>query len=339
MTESPTPTCCRGSLDKGSRGQASCQRSEGWLPPISGRVKLFANNFANVCKSDISSVPTLQDFLAGRNIPSVKPISSRPSVGSDLPSPQPRTVRYIGAYIVLSTDDYTGVLRMVGQRIELVGCIQAVKHGMGKRGRGRGRPYVFVNFGHWRGNIVKLTIWSEGLAQLSDWPDDRWIGRWVSVVGFVDAPYSGKHYNFYYTHVGITIESPLQINVIVEREAKFRLGQVSPAPAWAGQEAPRPDRRPSDAGAANRTIIAGITGKSTPNRPSAARSRQPRPRGTTDQDILRGIRRGPTSPPIQPAATPWVNVASARRVVAASSPPSTSPNLLRRMLRLIGLGR
>jgi hypothetical protein len=156
------------------------------------RLKSFADNFAHICQANISSVPTLEDFLAGRNIPAGKPISSRPTPGSDLPASQPRAAKYIGTYPVLSTGDYAAVLRMVGQRIELVGCIEAVKHGMGKRGRGKGRPYVFVNFGHWRGDIVKLTIWSEGLAQLSDWPDDRWIGRWVSVVGLVDAPYSGK---------------------------------------------------------------------------------------------------------------------------------------------------
>jgi hypothetical protein len=301
------------------------------------RLKVFADNFAQICQAEIHAVPTLEDFLAGRNIPASKPISSRPAANGDLPASQPRTARYIGAYPVLSTGDYGGVLRMVGQRIELVGCIQTVKHGTGRRGKGRGKPYIFVNFGHWRGNIVKLTIWSEGLAQLSDWPDDRWIGRWVSVVGLVDAPYSGKHYDFHYTHVGITVDNPQQINVVAENQAKFRLGQMAPAFAWAGNAASKSDRRPSNGSSANRTIISGIAGKPAFNRPVAAPVRQVRPQGTTNQDILRGIRQAASAPPIQvPTRT---SPAARRSGTPGQLPVSTSPNLLTRVLRLFGLSR
>jgi hypothetical protein len=323
-------------------------------------LKLFTENFAKVCQADIRSVPTLEDFLAGRNIPAVdKPTTSRTttSEGSVL---QPSIARYIGPYPVLSTDDYAGVMQRVGQRIELVGCIQALKHGVGRRGRGRGKPYVFVNFGNWRGNIVKLTIWSEGLAQLRELPDDSWIGRWVSVVGLVDAPYSGKHYSFHYTHVGITIETPQQINVITEREAKFRIGQgtVSGTPNLAGvggrpttpsaadhvqqtnyrAAAGRTDvinPRRGNGSSLNRSIIDGIMGPST-STPPAALSPQARPEGTTNQDILRSIRQAPITPPIQPQVSP----APARRAGGTSPPPvATPPSILRRLLRFIGLNR
>jgi hypothetical protein len=308
------------------------------------RLKVFADNFVRICQSDIKTVPTLEDFLGGRNIPAARPTSSHMTLGFDVPAPQPNAVRYIGPFPVLSTDDYASVMQRVGQRIELIGRIHTVRHGVGKRGRGRGKPYVFVNFGNWRGNIVKLTIWSEGLAQLHDSPDDSWIGRWVSVVGLVDAPYSGKHYNFNYTHVGITIENPQQINVIVEREAKFRLGEitVSPTPISTGDHSPR-SGKPSSNGRsgdrANRAIVGDLIGTGIPSRPVASPSRQARPQGTTNQDILRSIRRvsstTPTPPPPARVSPQPVRRTGAR---SPSAVPAT-PNLLRRMLRLIGLSR
>jgi hypothetical protein len=199
-------------------------------------------------------------------------------------------------------------------------------------GRGRGKPYIFVNFGYWRGNIVKLTIWSEGLAQLSDWPDDRWVGRWVSVVGLVDAPYSGKHYDFHYTHVGITIDNPQQINVIAEIEASFRLGQKASTPIRAVEQAPRQGKPTRAGSSSNQNIINGLTEKNTPRPIAPARRNRAPARGTTNQDILRGIQRIPSTParPAPPRSVPR----------SPTSPPTATPtSLLKRMLRLIGLSR
>jgi hypothetical protein len=300
------------------------------------KLKPFTDNFARICEADIRSVPTLEDFLAGRNIPSNKPITSR-SKTDDLLATVPQQAHYIGAYPVFSTSDYAGVLRMMGQRIELVGCIQAVRHGTGKRGKGRGKPYVFVNFGFWRGDIVKLTIWSEGLAQLSDWPDERWVGRWVSVVGLVDAPYSGKHYNFHYTHVGITIDNSHQINVISEGEAKFRLGQSFKTPVQPAAHVAKPDKARNGAGSSNQSIISSLTGKSASRQTAPARatasSRQNHPRSSSNQDILRLIQRGPIPPAPAASSSPLLSRPT------ALPPLPVQPSLLRRMLRLIGLGR
>jgi hypothetical protein len=255
-------------------------------------------------------------------------------------------------------------MQRVGQRIELIGRIHAVRHGVGKRGQGKGKPYVFVNFENRLGNIVKLTIWSEGLSQLRELPDNTWIGRWISVVGLTDAPYSGRHFNRHYTHVGITIESPQQINVIPEREAKFRLGQitvsltpisssvtrrpVTPSPADVAQQSSyqaaigRKDvinPRPQKGSSANRVIVNEITGTGAFT-PIATPSRQARQKGGTNQDILRGIRQAPTTPPFQPSVPPRVPPSPAQRTGAPTSTPIVPPpNLLKRILRLIGLGR
>ncbi len=306
------------------------------------QLSTFTGNFATICVSDIRAVPTLEDFLAGRNIPASRPLSSRPA--ADVAGPQARITQYIGAYPVLSTGDYAGVTRVVGQRIELVGRIHAVKHGMGRRGRGRGKPWVFVNFGPWRGDIVKLTIWSEGLAQLQDWPDDNWVGRWVSVVGLVDPPYAGKHYNFNYTHVGITIENPQQINIISENEAKFRLGQIAfsrtARPIDPDTSIPMP-RAAARRSGSNRKIIDGIA-RPNGTRPTASAVRQGQTQGTSNQDILRRIQQPTTiqvPPPRTIAASPSVPAPPRRTTGPLSPPVPPEPTLLRRMLRLFGLSR
>jgi hypothetical protein len=180
-----------------------------------------ANNFERVCGGPISQVPTLEDFLAGKSIPAAKVRPLRPAGG---PEVKPAVKAYISAFDVFSTTDFDGVMRNVGNKIELVGRIEAVRHGVGKRGRGRGKPYNFVNFGPWLGNIVKLTIWSEGLTNMSNTPSEAWVGQWVSVTGLVDPPYNGKHYGKKYTHVGITLTADGQVQFITEADAKYRLG-------------------------------------------------------------------------------------------------------------------
>ena len=45
-------------------------------------------------------------------------------------------------------------MRHVGDKIEVVGQIVSVKQGIGRRGRGRGRPYVFINFGIWNKELT-----------------------------------------------------------------------------------------------------------------------------------------------------------------------------------------
>lgn len=137
-----------------------------------------ADNLERVCGASISQVPTLEDFLAGNQIPTV---TVRPVLARSSEEAKPAAKAYISAFDVFGATDFAGVMRNVGNKIELVGRIVAVKHGVGKRGRGKGKPYAFINFGPWLGNIVKLTIWSEGLTNMKSAPSDAWAGRWVSV--------------------------------------------------------------------------------------------------------------------------------------------------------------
>ena len=182
------------------------------------RFARSARKLAAVCGASISNVPTLSEFIAGRNIP----IAVARPVGAPKPSPPPA---YIGAFEVIDAKDFSAVMQHVGDKIELVGQIVSVKEGIGKRGRGRGRPYVFINFGIWNKDSVKVTIWSEGLGNMATRPSEGWVGRWISATGLVEPAYEGKHYGRPYRNVGVTITSDSQIIQLSEQEARFRLGR------------------------------------------------------------------------------------------------------------------
>lgn len=188
------------------------------------KLKEQARNFAAICEAPLAAVPPLDAFLAGRNIPGAKtPIRTSPALES-----KPRAAAYIPAYPVVDALNFPAALQRVGDRVELIGRIVEVEPGSRKRGKGRPKRYVFLNFGSGRGNIVKISIWSEGLAKLKEQPSKAWIGRWVSVTGLMDVPYESKRYG--HKHVSITVHEDGQIQPLDEAEAGFRLASIAPPP-------------------------------------------------------------------------------------------------------------
>jgi hypothetical protein len=186
------------------------------------KLKEPARNFAAICQAPLAAVPTIDEFLAGRGIPAAKtPIKTSP-----LPEQKPRAAAYIPAYPVVDALNFSAALQRVGDRVELIGRIVEVKPGSRKRGKGPAKRYVFINFGSWRGNIVKISIWSDGLAKLKEQPSNAWIGRWVSVTGLMDVPYETKRFK----HLSITVQEDGQIQQLDEAEAGFRLASISPPP-------------------------------------------------------------------------------------------------------------
>ena len=183
------------------------------------KLKTDARHFSSVCDGDISAVPTLEDFLAGKNIPTAKARIVSPGK-----KPVPRAVGYISAFPVIDALDFGAALHSVGDRVELIGQIVEVKEGFGKRGRGLGQPYVFINFGPWRGSIVKVTIWSQGLSKFQEKPSRTWVGRWISVTGLIDPPFENPRLR--YTHLSITVQEVGQIVQLSEPEARFRLASL-----------------------------------------------------------------------------------------------------------------
>src|SRR5262249_51409194 len=137
------------------------------------------------------------------------------------------------------------------------------------------------------------------------------------------------------THVGITIENSNQINVISEGEAKYRLGKSFKIGGQPVRPVSSQGQAKNGIGSSNQIIIGGLTGKSDP-RPTipprlSGPSGQNHARPSSNQDIIRAIQRG---------SVPPITAASSRPMAArptATLPVRGQPNLLKRVLRLIGL--
>ncbi|HEY7458338.1 MAG TPA: serine/threonine protein kinase [Xanthobacteraceae bacterium] len=299
------------------------------------KLKDQARNFAAICEGPLSAVPTLDDFLAGRNVPKPKaPILTSPS-----PAAVPRAAGYIPAYPVVDALNFSAALARVGDRVELIGRIVEVKPGARKRRKGPARRYVFINFGSWRGNIVKISIWSEGLAKLREQPSNAWIGRWVSVTGLMDVPFESKRHG--YKHLSITVEEEGQIQQIDEAEAGFRLASaarfVLPRLAGVGSGPSAPQL---SAGAIWRAIFprrVGWAAKAPRRSPAAAGGRvaaavvaMPKNLPSQNGSILRQLM--PAGLP-QPQAAPAKRAAAARRTAARSATPFAR---MRRWMWLVG---
>lgn len=230
-----------------------------------------ARKLEAVATAPIANVPTLADFIAGRNIPVPAP---RPaSVGPKVIS----TPTYLGAFDVVDGRNFATVMKRVGDKVELIGKIVSVKSGTGKRGRGKGRPYVFINFGPWNRQSVKITIWSEGLGAISNPPNETWVNRWISVTGLIEPPYEGQHYGKPYTNVGITVVSNNQIIQLSEKDARFRLsGGASPTGSPAKKN--------------NEDILQGLSGKTDSGRTSSSKHVLGSPRSTRTAPVISGSR-------------------------------------------------
>lgn len=208
-------------------------------------LSTHAQNFAAVCRAPIEKTPSLEDFLAGKNIPAgATQISVKPQEG------RPKPV-YIGAYDVLAATSYEACLRHVGYRVEVIGRIVEVRPGKTTKGKHPGQPYIFVNFGPWQGSVFKVSIWPDGLAALSKKPDISWVGKWISVVGLMEPPYVNRQRNC--SHLSINVTANGQMAVISEAEAKFRLTPVQATSA--------PARSP------NQEALNKIKGQQTTSRP------------------------------------------------------------------------
>lgn len=248
-------------------------------------VATHARNLARVAAGDFQSVPTLADFLQERGITGSAIIFN--------PKSSPSTIAYQGAYPVCDATRYAQVLAHVGNRIELIGQINSVRRGLGKNKK----PYIFVNFSDWRGDAVKLSIWSDGMKAIEPTvPDDSWVGRWLSVTGLVEPPYPGVSRSVRYTHLSITISAPSQLRQLSETEARFRLRGGNTTSSASSQNSdvlrtmgtspgrtstPASPRRTAPPRSGNQQVLAAMQAQ-TP-RTTASRPAQPPPQNSGGQ--------------------------------------------------------
>ncbi len=258
------------------------------------KLKEQARSFAAICDAPLAAVPTLDEFLAGRNIPAAKPLTNAtPSLAT-----KPAAAAYIPAYPVVDALNFSAALQRVGDRVELIGRIVEIKPGSRKQGKGRNKRYVFINFGSWRGNIVKISIWSDGLARLKEQPSNAWIGRWVSITGLMDVPYETKRYK----HLSITVQEDGQIQWLDEAQAGFRLASIAMTP-------PPRDRALTGAASAGSPVAASPAAAAKP------KTLRPRSQGTARGKKGAGRQTPAPAPVIASPAQPAIQ--SPRRFMAA----------------------
>jgi hypothetical protein len=259
------------------------------------KLKESARRFAAICQAPLAAVPTLDDFLAGRNVPAAKaPITTSP-----VAAPKPRPAAYIPAYPVVDALNFSATLAYVGDRVELIGRIVEVKPGSRKRGKGPAQRYVFINFGSARGNIIRISIWSEGLGKLKERPSAAWVGRWISVTGLMDVPYENKRYG--YKHLSITVQEDGQMQQLDEAEAGFRLAGIARAPQTpAAQPAPAPPQAPPPAPTPAVTTAKPKAGR--PRRPKQAAPAQP---AAVASAPVAPVVASPSAAPQPAARVPW----------------------------------
>lgn len=209
------------------------------------QLSTHVKNFAAVCASAMEKTPALGDFIASKNIPiSLASIS----MNGDIPVSRLKP-GYIGAYTVLSALEYSACLQRVGDKVEVIGKIIDVKLNKTRNGK----PYIFVNFGDWRGNIFKISIWSEGIGALPSKPEASWVGKWISVIGLMEPPYVNGKYK--YSHLSITVTAIGQMTVLSETDARWRLA------------GPNDSRQTLTSTSSNQEALERIKGKSTTSTP------------------------------------------------------------------------
>lgn len=241
---------------------------------------------AAICMSELDQVPSLSDFIAGKNIPTTTvTVRTAPAAPA----------AYQSQYVVLNAADYAGFARRVGDMVELIGKIVEVKHGTTKRGG----TYIFINFGPWQGRIVKLSIWPTVLTSLKNRPTAAMIGTWVSVVGLVEPPYVSKRYH--YTHISIDISGLNQIKTLTAAEAAFRLGGAGTKPATGAERS-------------NREVLEGLRGGQSARASAPFGNVKPRtpilpvappgPPSTKNAEILARIQRAQAGSRASPPSSP-----------------------------------
>lgn len=277
-----------------------------------------AKHFASVCMGGFSEVPSLSDFLAGRNVPQQIVVLGGAS--------QARAIGYLGQYDVVDGSDYAKFASYVGSTVELVGCVKTVRLGKTKFGKGM----AFINLGKYPG-CVSLTLWSDALATPGEKPGEEWVGRWVSVRGLVQPPSPKQKH----PAASIQVANLAQIVRLTEQEAKYRLAgpgtSAAPARVSSTPNVPSNAQRLAAMRSAPTSPAPTPTGIASrqPNRQPAARApltlapMPPAPPPTQNQQVLAQMRQAPAPVPVGAGA----RAASSTTGGAAGGPqraPTTS---------------
>lgn len=229
--------------DKYSTGENLLFRQRDFLSPdasslLSDLARIPAlhpliKRFRAVCKTTVAQVPTLTDFLSGKE--------------GVLPESTVAVTRW-DQYEIVSALQRPRLLEVVGERVTVVGEINEYYQGVTKYNK----PYVFLSFGNWRRGDFRLVIWSEALELFQSRGKElkSYEGKWASVTGLLTEYQKGS----WAKRPQIEVESPAAVKILSGvDEAKRRLS---------GQTDSRPSTLKTSSSTQQQTI--------TPARPSPA---------------------------------------------------------------------
>lgn len=189
-----------------------------------------ARAFRRLCRTNrLSGLPSLEDFLQGKNLPQVTSVAATPRVAKR-------------PYPVLAADDVGAILNRLGERLEVVGYVTDVYHAT----TSRGRP-VFINFGNWRRGAFSVVVWQDSQAEFGAAGIDflSYMGRWISVTGVIDR---------YLDRPEIAVRRPLELEVLPnEQAARDRLRPAAVVPAAPAASSGHPLTQSTPQGAPFRT--------------------------------------------------------------------------------------
>lgn len=160
----------------------------------------YVQNFKRLCHSSITSIPALRDF-----------IENRPIEVTNIDYKEPVYSLEVGSW-PLDATDIQNLLRNETNSVVVIGRIDRIRKGF----TWNGDPYVFLNVGIWPKQSFTIVIWSNVLELLKAagrQPDD-FEQKWISVSGVI---------SIYTERPQIVLESPADIAIITEIEAKERL--------------------------------------------------------------------------------------------------------------------
>ena len=179
------------------------------VPGLEPRVR----HFAAICAAPFEQVPTFEDFLAGRNIP------TRPVVlAGNAALPLHR--EYVPACEVVDATNFARCCSHVGDRVEMIGKIVRVAMGSSPPGD---TPCLRVEFANQSHDMACLKIWPEALASGQNVPDATWVGQWVRAVGLVEPVHSAGSGAGHHKDVAISITDASQLHRLTGPEARHCL--------------------------------------------------------------------------------------------------------------------
>ena len=167
-------------------------------------------NFAAICAAPFEQVPTFEDFLEGRNIPTL-------AVEFTGSAALPLRREYIPACDVVDATNFAQCCSHVGDRVEMIGKIVRVWMDSSAP---TDTPCLRVEFANQAHDMACLKIWPEALADGQNVPDPTWAGQWVRAIGLVEPVHSAGHGAGQRKDVAISITDSSQLHRLTAVEAR-----------------------------------------------------------------------------------------------------------------------